>query len=68
MKASFGDLNVDFDLARFSTSDETTGATLSGSLDLNKLTQLGAGEGPKHRNSLFLIEYGKLWTIVLPVL
>jgi hypothetical protein len=43
MKASFGDLKARVDLAAFNSSEEATGGTLSGSLDLQKLAQFGAG-------------------------
>ncbi len=43
MKASFGNLEAIFDLAKFNSSEEVTGATLSCFLDLNKLARLGAG-------------------------
>jgi len=43
MKASFGRLSAFFDLSKFSAPEEATGAKLSCFLDLNKLTQLGAG-------------------------
>jgi len=43
MTASFGRLNGFFDLSKFNASEEATGAKLSCLLDLNKLTQLGAG-------------------------
>ena len=42
MKAGFGDLNLFFDLAQMETSKEATGARLSCTLDLKKLTQLAA--------------------------
>ena len=42
MKAGFGNLNLFFDLAQMNTSREATGARLSCTLDLKKLTQLAA--------------------------
>ncbi|MBW1678589.1 MAG: hypothetical protein JRJ08_00345 [Deltaproteobacteria bacterium] len=43
MKASFGHLSALFDLTKFNTPEEATGASLSCFFDLNKLAQLGAG-------------------------
>ena len=43
MKAGFGNLNLFFDLAKMNASREATGARLSCTLDLKKLTQLAAG-------------------------
>ena len=42
MKAGFGNLNLFFDLAQMNTSREATGARLSCTLDLKKLTQLAS--------------------------
>jgi len=43
IKAGFGSLDAVFDLAKFDAAEEATGASLSCSIDLNKLEQLGAG-------------------------
>ncbi len=43
LKASFGELSLDFDLARFESDQDATGATLACNLDLKKMSELTAG-------------------------